>query len=151
MELKGGRTMGTLKVPKTGWGTTEKEEEAKEGEEEYKNKRKNLLCTYSTSTYSTSNLPCFPIRCAQHMENVAMDTNNQPGNVLFNPVWQKGDGHNWLAVELEMKSYHISNTKHHSLDCCRYKQTKCYCNNFRIQALCYQPILSLQSHTGHHS
>jgi len=74
------------------------------------------------------------------MENVAIDSNNQPGNVLFNPVRQEGDGHNFLAVELEMKNGNISNTKHHSLDCCRYKQTKCYCNNFRIQALRYQPI-----------
>jgi hypothetical protein len=45
------------------------------------------------------------------MDNVAMDSNNQPGNVLLDPVRQEGDRHKWLAVELEMKNYHISNTK----------------------------------------
>jgi hypothetical protein len=80
--------------------------DGRRGKEEYKNMRKTTPCTYSTDK-----LPCFPIRCAQHMDNVAMDSNNQPGNVLLDPVWNISDRHNWLAVELEMKNYQISNTK----------------------------------------
>jgi hypothetical protein len=44
-------------------------------------KKMNLL-----HTYSTIELPCFPICGAQHVQNVAMYSNNQPWNVLFNPV-----------------------------------------------------------------
>jgi hypothetical protein len=50
------------------------------------------------------------------VQNVAMYSNNQPWNVLFNPVWQESDRYNWLAMELKMKNHHISNIKHHSLD-----------------------------------
>jgi len=87
MELKGGRTKGSLRYQSRLRHHRKKEEEAKEGEK-YKKKRKNLPCTYSTSR-----LPCFPIRCAQHVENVAMGSNNQPGNVLFDPVRQESDRH----------------------------------------------------------
>jgi hypothetical protein len=63
------------------YGTGRRQQGTEEEEEMKKEVEKNLL-----HTYSTSRLPCFPICCAQHMENVAMDSNNQPWNVLFNPV-----------------------------------------------------------------
>jgi hypothetical protein len=59
------------------------------GKEEYKKMKKTRPCTYSTDK-----LPCFPICCAQHMDNVAMDSNNQPGNVLLDPVRHVSDRHN---------------------------------------------------------
>jgi hypothetical protein len=121
MELKGGRTTGWLRHHRK----RRRDKGVGGGKEKYK-KRKNLACTYSTSK-----MPCFPISCAQHMENVAMDSNDQPGYVQSNPVRQESDRHNCLAVELEMKNYHNSNTKYHSLHCCRYKHTKCYCSNYR--------------------
>jgi hypothetical protein len=83
MELKGGRTMGTLRYQK------QAEVPQKKDVEEYKKKRQNLPCTYSTSR-----LPRFPIRRAQHVQNVAMDSNNQPGNVLFYPMRQESNRHN---------------------------------------------------------
>jgi hypothetical protein len=67
----------------------------------------NIYYCFALHTYSTGKMPCFPICCTQHVNNVTMDSDNQPWSVLFNPVWQEGNGHKQLAVELKMENYKV--------------------------------------------
>lgn len=58
--------------------------------------------SYVLHTYSTDRLSCFSVYRGQHMDNVTMNSNNQPWCVMLNPVRQEGDRHEWFAVELKI-------------------------------------------------